>query len=71
MVDIMKYPQRVHIIPIGDDEIDRIIIPAEKGKADRHQCRTSREENPCLNYQNDSQRRRLRKRQAGRQVSLL
>jgi len=32
---MMKYPQRVHIIPIGDDEIERIVIPAEIGKADR------------------------------------
>lgn len=31
----MKYSKRVHIIPIGDDEIDRIVIPAEIGKADR------------------------------------
>ena len=31
----MKYPQRVHIIPIGDDDLDRIVIPAEIGKADR------------------------------------
>ena len=32
---MMKYPQRVHIIPIGDDEVERIVIPAEIGKADR------------------------------------
>ncbi len=32
---MMKYPQRVHIIPIGDDDVDRIVIPAEIGKADR------------------------------------
>ena len=31
----MKYPQRIHIIPVGDDEIDRVVIPAEIGKADR------------------------------------
>ncbi|KKN53278.1 hypothetical protein LCGC14_0604120 [marine sediment metagenome] len=31
----MKYSQRVHIIPIGDDDVDRIVIPAEMGKADR------------------------------------
>ena len=31
----MKYPQRVHIIPIGDDDVDRIVIPTEIGKADR------------------------------------
>lgn len=32
---MMKYSQRVHIIPIGDDDVDRIVIPAEIGKADR------------------------------------
>ena len=32
---MMEYPQRVHIIPIGDDDVDRIVIPAEVGKADR------------------------------------
>ena len=31
----MKYSQRIHIIPIGDDDIERIVIPAEIGKADR------------------------------------
>ncbi len=31
----MNYPQRVHIIPIGDDEVDRVVIPAEIGRADR------------------------------------
>ena len=31
----MKYQERVHIIPIGDDDVDRIVIPAEIGKADR------------------------------------
>lgn len=31
----MKYQERIHIIPIGDDDIDRIVIPAEIGKADR------------------------------------
>lgn len=31
----MKYPLRVHIIPVGDDIVDRIVIPAEIGRADR------------------------------------
>ena len=32
---MIEYPQRVHIIPIGDDEVERIVIPPEIGKADR------------------------------------
>jgi len=31
----MRFQERVHIIPIGDDDVDRIVIPAEVGKADR------------------------------------
>ncbi len=31
----MRITERVHIIPIGDDNLDRIIIPIIKGKADR------------------------------------
>ncbi len=31
----MEYPLRVHIIPVGDNQVDRIVIPAEIGKADR------------------------------------
>ncbi|TXT67421.1 MAG: hypothetical protein BAJALOKI1v1_100034 [Promethearchaeota archaeon] len=31
----MKTLLRVHIVPIGDDEVDRIVIPLEIGKADR------------------------------------
>ena len=31
----MKYSQRVHIIPIGDDILDRITVPPQKGHADK------------------------------------
>ncbi|MHA1148729.1 MAG: HFX_2341 family transcriptional regulator domain-containing protein [Promethearchaeota archaeon] len=31
----IKYPQRIHVIPIGDDEVDRIVIPTKMIKADR------------------------------------
>jgi len=31
----MKYSQRVHIIAIGNDVLDRILIPPEKGHADK------------------------------------
>jgi hypothetical protein len=31
----MKFLQRVHIIPVGDDEVDRVVIPAKIGKADK------------------------------------
>jgi hypothetical protein len=31
----MKVPLRVHIIPIGDDDLDRILKPPIDGKADR------------------------------------
>ncbi|WP_371801876.1 HFX_2341 family transcriptional regulator domain-containing protein [Candidatus Lokiarchaeum ossiferum] len=31
----MIYQERVHIIPVGDDDVDRIVIPAIQGKADK------------------------------------
>jgi uncharacterized protein DUF6293 len=41
----MIYPERVHIIPVGDDDIKRIVIPASKGKADRVYLVTMEEKN--------------------------
>ena len=45
----MKIPERVHIIPIGDDDVDRVVIPAQIGKADRIYLITKRGKNLFAN----------------------
>lgn len=35
MLKLMRFPQSVHIIPIGDDDVERIVVPVEIGKPDR------------------------------------
>jgi len=58
---MMEYPQRVHIIPIGDDDVDRIVIPAEIGKADRIYLITKKGKNLFANLVRNSKNEILAK----------
>jgi len=57
----MKIPERVHIIPIGDDDVDRIVIPAEIGKADRIYLITKKGKNLFADLVKEAQNQFMRK----------